>query len=322
MEKQVAPQNQNWSRTRICSRPLFAQYLHTGLLGNCSYALHVQYAGDIALTVLAPCLGKWYSFYHMIALLLMCTWLIWDIDFHLRRLRALSSTWKTVQPISSWMSKYNLLQRWSSTHIRHISGICLDRSLSLRTHLYIRRKSHHKWHSTSSWPVLDGELLESSKNILPSSCIHSGRVLRPSVVLQRSHQARQRTFKQVNVYSHRLPMRHTHLFLADSIWYHPPATSHSASCLKLYTKALNPKHVHETLYLKPSPKRFRSRKLLCSFVELLSTTGVLTTPILPAFQSFIPAFGPQPPYCDLPRNASIQLAVWGPVLVDLRQTWK
>jgi len=57
-------------------------------------------------------------------------------------------------------------------------------------------------------------------------------------------------------------------------------TRRSASCLKLYTKALNQKHLlHETLHLKPSPKRLRSRKPLRSFVELLSINGEPTTPI-------------------------------------------
>jgi len=60
----------------------------------------------------------------------------------------------------------------------------------------------------------------------------------------------------------------------------PSETSCRTSCLKLYTKALNPKHLlHETLYLKPSPKRLRSRKPLSSFVELLSIKGELPTPI-------------------------------------------
>jgi len=87
----------------------------------------------------------------------------------------------------------------------------------------------------------------------------------------------------------------------------PSETRRSVSCLKLYTKALNPKQfLHKTLYLKPS-KRLRSRKPLRSFVELLSIHREPTTPIPAALQSFIPAFGPQPPGCDLPRNAWIQL---------------
>jgi len=42
-------------------------------------------------------------------------------------------------------------------------------------------------------------------------------------------------------------------------------------------------------------------------VELLSINGEPTTPIPAALQSFIPAFGPQPPGCNLPRNACAQL---------------
>jgi len=42
-------------------------------------------------------------------------------------------------------------------------------------------------------------------------------------------------------------------------------------------------------------------------VQLLSTTGTPTTSNHPALQSFIPAFGPQPPGFDLPRNAQVQL---------------
>ena len=54
----------------------------------------------------------------------------------------------------------------------------------------------------------------------------------------------------------------------------PSETRRSASGLKLYTKALNRKHLlHETLYLKP-PKRLRS------YVELLSINGEPSTPIL------------------------------------------
>ena len=71
----------------------------------------------------------------------------------------------------------------------------------------------------------------------------------------------------------------------------PSETRRSASCLKLYTKALNAKHLlHETLYLKPSPKPLRSRKHLRPFVELLSTNGEPTTPTSPALQSFIQVF--------------------------------
>jgi len=39
----------------------------------------------------------------------------------------------------------------------------------------------------------------------------------------------------------------------------------------------------------------------------LSINGEPTTPIPAALPSFIPAFGPQRPGCDLPRNAWVQL---------------
>jgi len=42
-------------------------------------------------------------------------------------------------------------------------------------------------------------------------------------------------------------------------------------------------------------------------VELLSINGEPTTPIPAALQSFILAFGPQLPGCDLPRNVRVQL---------------
>jgi len=56
-----------------------------------------------------------------------------------------------------------------------------------------------------------------------------------------------------------------------------------------------------------APKRLRSRKPLRSFAKLLSINGERTTPIPPALQSFIPALTPQPPGCDHPRNAWVQL---------------
>ena len=88
----------------------------------------------------------------------------------------------------------------------------------------------------------------------------------------------------------------------------PSETRRCASCLKLYAKAFNPKHLlHETLHLKPSPKHLRSRKRLRFFVELLSINRVPTTPIPPVLQSFITAFVPQPPGCDHPRNTWVQL---------------
>ena len=96
-------------------------------------------------------------------------------------------------------------------------------------------------------------------------------------------------------------IRHTHSCLSMNL---------AAQCFMLETlhQTPNPKHLlHETLYLKLSPKRLCSRKPLRSFVELLSINGDPTTPIPPALQSFIPAFGQQPPCCDFPRNACVQL---------------
>jgi len=59
--------------------------------------------------------------------------------------------------------------------------------------------------------------------------------------------------------------------------------------------------------LKSTPERLRSRKPLRFFVESLSTNEEPTTPIPPALQSLIPAYGPQPPSCDHPRNAWAEL---------------
>jgi len=128
------------------------------------------------------------------------------------------------------------------------------------------------------------------------------------VVPQRSHKTHRCTFKRVDARYHWLPTKHSPSFLPILSGITPSETRRSASCLKLYTKALNPKHLlHETLYLEPPPKRLRSRKPPRSFVELLSINGEPTTPIPAALQSFTPSFGPQPPGCDLPRNAWIQL---------------
>jgi len=81
-----------------------------------------------------------------------------------------------------------------------------------------------------------------------------------------------------------------------------------ASCLKLYTKTLNPNISYTKLSFKKTPsKHFRSRKPHRSFVVLLSTTGTPTTPTPPALQSSTHAFDTQPPGCDLLRNAWAQL---------------
>jgi len=73
------------------------------------------------------------------------------------------------------------------------------------------------------------------------------------------------------------------LLLADSTWHDLTSeTKRSATYLKFYTKALNPKHLlHETLHLNPSPKRLRSRNPLRLFVELFSTTRTPTASVPP-----------------------------------------
>jgi len=191
-------------------------------------------------------------------------------------------------------------------------GTCLDRSLRFRTHLHTLKKKVSsrvaliKRLASAGW-----ELASSSKNLLLGSCVCSGRVLCSSVVPQRSHKAHRCTFKRVDAHYHWLPAGDKispTSFLPILSGITPPKKRHSASCLKLYSKTFNPKHLlHKTMYLKPSPQSLRSRKPLRSFVELLLTNGEPTTPIPPTLQSFIPAFGPQPPGCDLPRNAGVQL---------------
>jgi len=57
MDKQVALQNQKRSRTRICSRPLSVQYLHSGFSGNVGQAVDVRWRRRSDR--LAPTLGKW-----------------------------------------------------------------------------------------------------------------------------------------------------------------------------------------------------------------------------------------------------------------------
>jgi len=85
----------------------------------------------------------------------------------------------------------------------------------------------------------------------------------------------------------------------------PSETRRSASCLRLYTKALNPKHLlHETLHLKPSPKCLCSRKPLTPLWNCCQLTGNQPHQSL---QLPNPSFGPQPPGCMLPRNAWVQL---------------
>jgi len=168
-------------------------------------------------------------------------------------------------------------------------GICLDCSLSY-TRIHTQKESLvvRGTHQATGQCRL-GNFLQSFKCLLLGSCIWSGRYS----AVPHAHT------KHINVSSNE-SMRVTTGCLRT------PSETRRSSCLKLYTKALNPKHLlHETL--RPSPKRLRSRKPLRSFLELLSTHGEPTTSIPPVLQSFIPAFDPQPPGFDLPRNAWVQL---------------
>jgi len=82
----------------------------------------------------------------------------------------------------------------------------------------------------------------------------------------------------------------------------------TASCLKLHTKASNPKHLlYETLNIKPSPKRLHSGKPLWCFVESSPRIYIPITSIASAFQSIIPAFGPQPLGWTPRRSSWVQL---------------
>jgi len=116
------------------------------------------------------------------------------------------------------------------------------------------------------------------------------------------------TFKRVDARYHWLLIRSTpSSFLPILSGITPPETMRSAYAWYFTPKPSIRNIFYTKLCLKPSPKRLRSRKPLCSFVELLSINGEPTTLFPAALQSFIPAFGQQPPGCDLPRNAWVQL---------------
>jgi len=189
-------------------------------------------------------------------------------------------------------------------------GVCLDRSLLFRTHLHtLKRKVSSR---VALIKRLAGVDWGASFKALRTSCL--ALAFAPAeycapVWCRSAHT------KHIDVplnESMRVItgcLRSTPSFLPILSGITPSETRSSASCLRLYTKALNPKHrLHETLYLKPTPKRLRSKKPLRYSVELLSINGEPITPIPAALQSFIPAFGPQPPGCDLPRNAWVQLS--------------
>jgi len=74
--------------------------------------------------------------------------------------------------------------------------ICLDHSLSFKTHLHTQEESFitSGTHQATGRCRL-GSFLQSSKNLLLGTRICSGRVLCPIVVPQRSHKTHRCTFK-------------------------------------------------------------------------------------------------------------------------------
>jgi len=177
-------------------------------------------------------------------------------------------------------------------------GVCLDRSLSFRTHLHTLKKKVSS--RVALIKRLAGVGWEASFKALRTSCLALAFAPAENCVPVWCRSAHT---KHIDV-----PLNESMCVITGCLRSTPSSflpilsditpseTRRSASSLKLYIKSLNPKHLlHETLYLKPSPKRLRSRKPLHSFVELLSINGEPITPIPAAPQSFIPAFGPQSP---------------------------
>jgi len=83
-----------------------------------------------------------------------------------------------------------------------------------------------------------GSFLQSSKNLLLGTCIWSGSVLCPSVVLQRSHKTHRSTFKRVDARYHWQPTKHTHLLFTHSICHYP--IWDKAQCFMLETLHQSP----------------------------------------------------------------------------------
>jgi len=189
-------------------------------------------------------------------------------------------------------------------------AICLGRSLSLMTHLHTLKKKVSS--RVALIKRLAGVACGASFKALRTSCLaltsapaeYCAPVWCRSAHAKHTDAPLNESMRVTTGYLRSTPCS----FLPILSDITPNETRRNASCLKIYTKALNPKHLlHETLYLKPFPKRLRSRKPLRSFAELLSIHWEPITPIPPALQSFIPAFGPQPPGCDLPRNGWVRL---------------
>ena len=155
-----------------------------------------------------------------------------------------------------------------------------------------RRKSRRKWYSSRGWPVPSWELpLRTSWLALAFAATEyvpqcGAAAFAPTLIGVPLSES----MRVITGFLRSTPTSLLHILSGIT----PPEARLS------YTKDLNPKLLlHETLYLKPFLKCLPCRKPLRFFAELLSTADTSTTPIPLAFQSFIAAFGPQPPGCDL-----------------------
>ena len=170
------------------------------------------------------------------------------------------------------------------THIHHISAYAW-KALSFRTHLHTLKKN------VSSRVALIKQLAGvgwgASFKALRTSCL--------ALAFAPAEYCAQVWCRSTHTRHIDVPLIKSMRIITGCLWSTPSSflpilsgitpseTRRSVSFLKLY-KVLNPKHLlHKTLHLKPSPKRLRSRKPICSFVELLSINGEPTTPIPAAF---------------------------------------
>ena len=245
-------------------------------------------ADDVALTVSAPTLrGAELIFFTRY--LCCLTWLSGDLGFNwencVLRLRL-----PPEEPLGQLPGERQITTPCNS-EFRHT---CIPRHVlgSLPVVQDILTHTQEKSLVASGTHQADGQcrlesFLQSSKNLLPGSCIVPVEYCAP--MWFRSAHTKHIDVplnESMGVITGCLRNTPTSLPIPSGINYlRQGAVLHA---WKLYTKVLNPKHLHENLYLKLSPKHLRSRKPLRSFVELLSTNGEPTTATPPALQSFIP----------------------------------
>ena len=265
-----------------------------------------------------PHLGTQNVLYHTISLLLTLAWLSGNSEktvcsvFHLKNHSANYQLNVKLKP--NVTVKFDL-------HPSYL-GICLDRSLSFRTHLHTLKKKVLS--RVALTKRLAGVGWGASFKALRTSCLalafapaeycapmwcRSAQTKHIDVPLNES----MRVITGLrSTPSSSLPIR-------SGIT--PSETRRSASCLKLYTKALNPKHLlHETRYLKPS-KRLRSRNLYAPSWNCCQLTGnqphqsmqLSNASFLHSAHNHQVATSPEMPGCSS--------TAWGPVLADLRPTW-